>query len=422
MISCENEFVVNNVTYNQYQVQRVIREELPYHATLVELVVKDGVEYIRKTARSSQKSVGNTLIANEWKALEALTLSERTAGKILEEKCYGIQELVERGETSEQGLLYLVTQKAEGIRLTDALEEMRTYDAINPSHLLITPAYLALVFDVYRNLLLSIQKTHNAGVLHNDITPNNLIIQPETRKIIIIDYGNASICGDGINHFVSFQKPMDDSFSASYKTDLNHRPFNKDWTHPLLMGELGRNKATEIIQKNADVYMATNVLHWMMTGRRFNQRSDGEKKLIITEQMFGQNNDLKKKYAALEEIMNRAEMLDQKESHLQVFLELLEKNKEAFFGTYLPNPKREPPQPTFSEAVLYEQTIVGMGERVGELQRTYLAEEKRHEDEAKEFRKTAIELEARVRTAISDKVAADLRAGKAVQELSEFKA
>ena len=72
------------------------------------------------------------------------------------------------------------------------------------------------IFTIFRSLVSIVHALHQNGVIHNDLKPENVMIDTETKSIALIDFGLSHILSD----------PNDDTCGGTSGT-LEYQPFEK---------------------------------------------------------------------------------------------------------------------------------------------------------------------------------------------------
>jgi hypothetical protein len=290
-------------------------------------VVKDQreVEYIKKIANPALKDTGNKLVENETEALLALGKS-------------GDAEAIQVKKSDEdRGLRFIVLDKAPGRSLDNVVHDLRKTGATENK--VPNEEYIARAITLYKGILGELKKTHGQGVIHHDIIPSN-IVADSSFNVKLVDFAHAGRVkeGVGIEHFVTFGQEDQAGLERGerrYQQDASYSPFNVDWSHDEMTEDSFRkNETTGAIQKNHDVYMATNILHWMLTGKRLGERTATDTKKKFTSLLFQNKGGVRKRYAPLNDIFAAAENIRATEYVGDAILALLEEKEEDLLGAY----------------------------------------------------------------------------------------
>ena len=93
------------------------------------------------------------------------------------------------------------------------------------SHL--TTMSIPILKQIKSNIEKEISKIHQHGLVHNDLTPENMLIDPETLKVYLIDFGGATVATN--DHLFE----MESRRALGYLTDIitakeSGKPINFD--------------------------------------------------------------------------------------------------------------------------------------------------------------------------------------------------
>ena len=84
----------------------------------------------------------------------------------------------------DKGSVFIVMELAEGASLAERIAGFRSADARAPEPFL---------WDVFAQVLLALRYVHDeAGVVHRDITPNNILVDRDARRVKLVDFGLAT--------------------------------------------------------------------------------------------------------------------------------------------------------------------------------------------------------------------------------------
>lgn len=123
----------------------------------------------------------NSTFAKQIRSIVKMFLREaQSLAKLRHPNIVGVHRIFE-----ENGTAYMVLDLIEGQDLFDILDQKRT--ALSPGR----------VKDILLQLLDAIEKVHNMGLLHRDISPDNILIEKDGTPVLI-DFGAAR--GDASRH------------------------------------------------------------------------------------------------------------------------------------------------------------------------------------------------------------------------------
>ena len=86
------------------------------------------------------------------------------------------------------GTAYIVMEYVKGISLSDKIKREGPLNSV-----------LAVSF--FKTLCDAVQKLHNISLIHRDIKPDNILVEAETGRIVLIDFGNAKEMHSGTDSF-----------------------------------------------------------------------------------------------------------------------------------------------------------------------------------------------------------------------------
>jgi hypothetical protein len=85
---------------------------------------------------------------------------------------------------TDKGSVFIVMELAEGASLAERIAGFRSADTNAPEPFL---------WDVFTQVLLALRYVHDeAGVVHRDITPNNILVDRDARRVKLVDFGLAT--------------------------------------------------------------------------------------------------------------------------------------------------------------------------------------------------------------------------------------
>lgn len=85
---------------------------------------------------------------------------------------------------TDKGSVFIVMELAEGASLAERIAGFRSADTSAPEPFL---------WDVFTQVLLALRYVHDeAGVVHRDITPNNILVDRDARRVKLVDFGLAT--------------------------------------------------------------------------------------------------------------------------------------------------------------------------------------------------------------------------------------
>ena len=87
------------------------------------------------------------------------------------------------------GTAYIVMEYVKGISLSD---KIKREGPLNP----------VTAVSLFRTLGDAVQKLHSISLIHRDIKPDNILVEAETGRIVLIDFGNAKEMHSGTDSFV----------------------------------------------------------------------------------------------------------------------------------------------------------------------------------------------------------------------------
>ncbi len=91
----------------------------------------------------------------------------------------------------ENGTAYLVMDYIDGETLAQRLKSNGKPFAVKE------------ILEDLRPVVLALQKIHEAGLVHRDISPDNIMISREDNKVYLIDFGTARVSNSGSDHALS---------------------------------------------------------------------------------------------------------------------------------------------------------------------------------------------------------------------------
>lgn len=121
---------------------------------------------------------------------------------------------------------------------------------------------LKAAISITRQLLSILKAVHTRGVVHRDLKPNNIMIDPETTTLTVIDFGMS------FNQACEITDPLDnpDEEGTSIGVELGNRFFRP----PQLESHVFSNSPEDLRQKRrnpkVDASMTGALLFWMITG------------------------------------------------------------------------------------------------------------------------------------------------------------
>ena len=127
---------------------------------------------------------------------------------------------------------------------------------LKDEHLLPIKNYQPNIYDINNEkkvkyialqILNALQHIHSKNIIHNDIHPNNILFDPKSKKIVVIDF-NVSLIGEQI-------------IQNKRKTDLNSHIFY--YTAP---EKMNLDKDKRIITNKVDIYSAGAIIYVLLTG------------------------------------------------------------------------------------------------------------------------------------------------------------
>jgi serine/threonine protein kinase len=86
------------------------------------------------------------------------------------------------------GTAYIVMEYVKGISLSD---KIKREGPLNP----------VTAVSLFRTLCDAVQKLHSISLIHRDIKPDNILVEAETGRIVLIDFGNAKEMHSGTDSF-----------------------------------------------------------------------------------------------------------------------------------------------------------------------------------------------------------------------------
>lgn len=89
----------------------------------------------------------------------------------------------------ENGTAYIVMDYIDGITLKSYLKTLHSTTGKNMS--------MAGVLNLFKPVMETLEKIHNANIIHRDISPENIMISKDFTKVYLIDFGTARDIEDG---------------------------------------------------------------------------------------------------------------------------------------------------------------------------------------------------------------------------------